>query len=312
MIEVGAGQGGDADLEADHHVPLPLPPGTVLTACLGISIGTQKTRVQERGGLEAWRVLLDRELQGWVELQRDGQQRMELNVCLKGDKFNAANRLTEEDVAEVGRLLPYVFQALAPLAASIHTLRLERSSCRLDTSVMVLLVDTLPSLRELSITACHLTASGLHPLSQLQQLRLLFLSHLLRDGEVGLIVAGVSALLVDSAGSMAGVGEGRLSLEWCSQHLFLPWPVPCDLLSFWPLATEAEEQLTRQVGESLSAAGKVALVTPLRLPARDPRPAAGGGIKRSSRPRNGTAAHLCWALHNSLTPRSRSANTRIR
>ena len=177
-IEVGAGQGVDADFETDHHVRvplLPLPPGTVLTACLSISIGAQKERVQERGGLEAWCASLVRELQGWVKLQRV-QQRMELNVCLKGDRFNAEDRLTEEDVAEVDRLLPYVFQALAPLAASFHTLRLERSSCRLDTSVMVPLVGTLPSLRELSITACHLTASGLHPLSQLRQQRLLFLS----------------------------------------------------------------------------------------------------------------------------------------
>ena len=88
---------------------------------------------------------------------------------------------------------------------------------------------------------------------------------------------------MDSAGSVAGEGEGRFGLEWGSQHLFLPWPVPCNLHRHSD--TEAEEQLTRLVGKSLSAAGKVALVTTLRLPICDPRPAAGGGIVRSSRPR---------------------------
>ena len=152
--------------------------------------------------------------------------------------------------AGLDRLLPAVIEALAPVAASIHTLKLSNSSHQLGAAMSASLLRTLPSLRELHVSYCRLHDSVVASLAHLRKLRLLRLEAPLCADEAnwGRLVATFAALLADGGPVReGGGGEGRLRLEWEE-----------------PLLTGVERLLVNRlqdVVEAVSAAGVDALFT---------------------------------------------------
>ena len=113
----------------------------------------------EWGSLQALLARLGAGLRSWAGLQEAVGCRLELNMVLSGYPCRSANDGGGE--AGLDRLLPAIIEALAPVAASIHTLKLCSSNHQLGAAVSASLVRTLPSLRELHISYCHLQCGGL-------------------------------------------------------------------------------------------------------------------------------------------------------
>ena len=122
------------------------------------------------------------------------------------------------------RLLPPLIEALDPVAASIHTLKLSSSIHQLGAAMSSSLVRTLPSMRELHISSCHLHYSMVAPLAQLRKLRLMRLKAPLcgvDEADWGRLAAALAALLADGGQVLeGGGGEDRLWLEWEERRMY--------------------------------------------------------------------------------------------
>ena len=217
-----------------------LPAGTKLRAHLELCYGY---RLREWGSLQALLARLGAQLRGWAGLQ----EAVELSIELSG---LPSDRDGDGDMeAGLDRLLPALIDALAPVAASIHTLELSFSRHQLGAAMSASLVCTLPSLCELHVSWCHLHDSMAAPLAQMRQLRLLCYKapQCKNEADWGQLAAALAALLAD--GGQAGVGGGRvdrLRLAW-EEELVRPYM--------------AQVKRLQAVVEAVSAAGLATLFT---------------------------------------------------
>ena len=162
--------------------------------------------------------------------------------------------------AGLDRLLPALIEALAPVAASVHTLKLSHCRQQLGAAMSASLVRTLPSLLEFHISRCHLHDSMVAHLAQLQLLRLLRLFYLKAplcadESDWGLLASGLAALLADRGQVQeGGGGEGRLRLEWVEQMARSDSPDG-------HLAYVNQVRRLQAVVQAVSAAGQAALFT---------------------------------------------------
>ena len=223
LLNIKLGEGGEGEelfnpYELNEEVQVPrciqrmLPAGTMLRVHLKVHHGQ---RLREWGGLQALLARLGAQLRSWAGLQEAVGCRLELGMELSGWSYSTSEGDGE---AGVDRLLP---AALAPVAASIHTLELSHSSHQLGAAMSASLVRTLPSLRALHIYSCHLNDSAVAPLAQRRKLRLLCLLypkalHGADEEDWSQLAAAVAALLADGGQvlEVRGGEEGRLRLEW--------------------------------------------------------------------------------------------------
>ena len=106
------------EVEAPRCIQRVLPAGTKLRVRLHLCYGQ---RLREWGGLQSLLARLDAQLRGWAELQEAVGRRLELSMELSGMYYQAGYGGGNMERG-LDRPLPALIKALAPVAASIHTL----------------------------------------------------------------------------------------------------------------------------------------------------------------------------------------------
>ena len=217
LLDIELGQGASwVEDELNEEVQVPcgiqrvLPAGAKLRVHLHLDYGD---RLREWGSLQALLARLGAQLHSWAGLQDAVGCHLVLNMVLSGWTY----RSDGDGEAGLDRLLPVIIEALAPVAASVHTLALQLSSHQLGAAMSASLVRTLPSLQELHIYTCHLHDSMVAPLAQLRLLRQLRLLHpkAPRGADVaewGQLAAALAALLADRGQVLEGVE--RVGFGW--------------------------------------------------------------------------------------------------
>ena len=158
---------------------------------------------------------LGAQLRSWAGLQEAVGCRLELSMEFSGMSVQIGDVVGDMEPG-LDRLLPAVIEALAPVAASIHTLKLSCCSHQLGAAMSASLVRSLPSLRELHVSSCRLHDSMVAPLARMRQLRLLRLEEPRHSDEEdwGQLAAALAALLAEGGQVLeGGGGGGRLRLE---------------------------------------------------------------------------------------------------
>ena len=159
--EGGGGGVGDEEIQVPRCIQRVLPAGTKLRVHFRLCYGRL---LQECGSLQALLARLGAQLRGWAGLQEALGCRLELSMKLFGYHYRAGCGYGAgggDMEPGLDRLLPALIEALASVAASIHTLKLSFTTHQLGAAVSASLVRTLPSLRELHISYCHLQCGGL-------------------------------------------------------------------------------------------------------------------------------------------------------
>ena len=220
LLDMDLGRGGEElnhplnelneVLQVPRCIQRVLPAGTKLKVIFNLGYAH---RLREWGSLQALLARLGAQLRSWAGLQEAVGCRLELSMELSGCAYQTGDGDME---AGLDRLLPALIEALAPVAASIHTLKLLFGRHQLGAAMSASLARTLPSLRELHVYRCHLHDSVVAPLAQLRQLHL---EAPLCADEVdwGQLAAALAALLADRGQVLEGGGGEGVHGSWRGQ-----------------------------------------------------------------------------------------------
>ena len=206
----------DEEIQAPRCIQRVLPAGTKLRVHGGLLYGYC---LQYWGSPQLLLAKVGAQLRSWAGLQVAAGCCLELSLHLSGQGGNGG-------VMEAGLdgLLPALIEALAPVAAFIHTLELSYCSHQLGATMSASLVRTLPSLRNLHVFDCRLHESMVAPLAQLRQLRLLPLSARMRQTGACWLLPWQLCWLTEGRCWRGGVE--RAGSGWSG------WSIPCrDTLS---------------------------------------------------------------------------------